>query len=152
MPEAGCGQVEAGGQGDALPVLEHDVGALQEGLLILLVDEHVRLDRDQRLRIAVSLRLRRLLRLQICLRAGLLRRLLRQSAATGAVGKVGDPLDQERDRAGLIGCRERLGGRGRGSSLGQGRSQEGSRDWTINHGALQSGKQSSAVVLSLYIV
>ena len=39
MPEAGCGQVKAAGHRDGLPICKDHIAALEEALLVLLVDE-----------------------------------------------------------------------------------------------------------------
>ncbi len=71
-PEARSGQVKAAGHRDALPVGKDDIAALEEALLVLLVDEQVRLKSNERLGVLVARWLCRLL-LRLCLRLRLLR-------------------------------------------------------------------------------
>ena len=70
MPEARSGQVEAAGHRNALPVCKDDFAALEEALLVLLVDEQVRLKSNERLGVLVA---RRLSCLLLCLWLRLLR-------------------------------------------------------------------------------
>ena len=78
VPEAGCGQVKAAGHRDGLPVCKDHVAALEEALLVLLVDEQVRLKGDEGLGVVVAHRLS-------CLLLRLRLRLLRSSLQCRAI-------------------------------------------------------------------
>ena len=64
VPEAGGRQGDAAGKGDARAIGKHNIAALQQRLLILLVNQQMRLDGDQRLGVVVSRHRCRLLRLR----------------------------------------------------------------------------------------